>query len=47
LKILHGKGNGTLKNLVKQVATDYKDFDQIWHPDPDQGGDGISFVKFK
>ena len=47
LKILHGKGNGTLKNLVKQLASDYKDFDQIWHPDPDQGGDGISYVKFK
>lgn len=47
LKILHGKGNGTLKNLVRQLASEYKDYDQIWHPDPDQGGDGISFVKFK
>ena len=47
LKILHGKGNGILRNTVKQVASDYKDVEELWHPSMDQGGDGITFVKLK
>lgn len=47
LKILHGKGIGTLKNLVRQICTEYNNIDEIWHPDPDQGGDGITFIKLK
>ena len=47
LKILHGKGNGTLKNLVREIAAQYNAISDLWHPDPDQGGDGITFVKLK
>lgn len=47
LRILHGKGNGTLKNLVREIAAQYNAIDELWHPDPDQGGDGITFVKLR
>jgi DNA mismatch repair protein MutS2 len=45
LKILHGKGNGILRNTVKQIASEYKNIEELWHPPIDQGGDGITFVK--
>lgn len=47
LKILHGKGIGTLKNLVRQICGEYNNIEEIWHPDPDQGGDGITYIKLK
>lgn len=47
LKILHGKGGGTLKNLVKQIAGEFRVIEDIWHPDPEQGGDGITFLRLK
>lgn len=47
LKILHGKGNGILRNTVKEIASDYSDIEELWHPSMDQGGDGITFVKLK
>jgi DNA mismatch repair protein MutS2 len=47
LKILHGKGNGTLKNLVREIAAEYNAISELWHPEPDQGGDGITFLKLR
>jgi DNA mismatch repair protein MutS2 len=47
LKVLHGKGNGILRNAVKQIASEYDDVEELWHPPLDQGGDGITFVKLK
>jgi len=45
LKVLHGKGNGILRNTVKQMAREYRTITELWHPPMDQGGDGITFVK--
>jgi len=47
LKIIHGKGNGILRNTVRQIANEYKDVAELWHPPIEQGGDGITFVKLK
>ena len=47
LKVLHGKGNGILRNTLKQIANQYSDVEELWHPPIDQGGDGITFVKLK
>ncbi len=47
LKVLHGKGNGILRNTVKQMASQYNTIEELWHPPLDQGGDGITFVKLK
>lgn len=46
LKIIHGIGTGVLKNEVRKLLKQYKDVREIWHPDPDQGGEGVTFVRF-
>jgi len=47
LKILHGKGNGVLRNLVREKLKEYKDVDSIRHPDEENGGNGITLVTLK
>ncbi|MCB9310872.1 MAG: Smr/MutS family protein [Lewinellaceae bacterium] len=46
VKIIHGIGTGVLKNEVKKLLRQYKDIKEIWHPHPDQGGEGVTLVKF-
>jgi DNA mismatch repair protein MutS2 len=43
LKILHGKGNGTLRNAVREKLREYKNV-KASHPSPNQGGDGVTIV---
>jgi len=45
LKIIHGVGTGVMKNEVKKMLRQYKDVKEFWHPDPDQGGDGVTLVR--
>ena len=45
LKIIHGVGTGVMKNEVKKMLRQYKDVKEVWHPDPDQGGDGVTLVR--
>jgi DNA mismatch repair protein MutS2 len=44
LEILHGKGDGILKRIVKEKLREYSFVRKIRHPAPDQGGDGITIV---
>jgi DNA mismatch repair protein MutS2 len=44
LRILHGKGNGVLKNLVRQKLREYKHISQVYHPEEELGGDGVTLV---
>lgn len=46
LKIIHGIGTGVLKNEVRKLLKQYKDIKEVWHPEPDQGGEGVTFVRF-
>lgn len=46
LRILHGKGTGVLKRLVREKLREYKHVRDIYHPEPEKGGDGITIVKF-
>ncbi|MFZ1750872.1 MAG: Smr/MutS family protein [Saprospiraceae bacterium] len=46
LKIIHGVGTGVMKNEVKKMLRQYKDVKEIWHPDPEQGGEGVTLVRF-
>ncbi len=46
IKILHGKGNGILKKLVKEKLAEYSAVESISHPDNEWGGDGITIAKF-
>lgn len=47
LKILHGKGNGVLRNLVREKLKEYRDVDTISHPPEENGGKGITLVTLK
>lgn len=46
LKIIHGIGTGVMKNEVKKMLKQYKDVKEVWHPDPEQGGEGVTLVRF-
>jgi len=45
LKILHGKGTGALKNLVRKKLKEYKAVQSITHPEEEFGGEGITLVE--
>lgn len=45
IKILHGKGNGVLKQVVLDKLSDYPTA-KVYHPDPESGGDGITIAQF-
>jgi DNA mismatch repair protein MutS2 len=46
LRILHGKGNGSLREAVKKKLREYNIEMEIYHPTPDAGGDGVTLVNF-
>ena len=46
LKIIHGVGSGVMKKEVQKMLREYKDIKKVWHPEPEQGGDGVTYVKF-
>ncbi|HNR07774.1 MAG TPA: Smr/MutS family protein [Saprospiraceae bacterium] len=47
LRILHGKGNGILRDLVKSQARQYKAIKKIFHPPNEAGGEGISILQLE
>jgi DNA mismatch repair protein MutS2 len=46
LKIIHGIGTGVMKNEVKKLLKQYKDIKKVWHPEHDQGGEGVTYARF-
>ena len=44
LKILHGKGNGTLRRTVREKLKEYREV-QARHPAAEEGGDGVTLVR--
>ena len=44
IEIIHGKGNGTLKQAVKDKLREYKQSFDAYHPAPEQGGEGVTVV---
>lgn len=46
LRILHGKGSGVLRNLVREKLREYSHVREVSHPPREQGGDGVTLVKF-
>ncbi|MEL6865403.1 MAG: Smr/MutS family protein, partial [Bacteroidota bacterium] len=47
LRIIHGKGNGVLRDAVKRKLREYDAIDTMWHPEQEFGGDGVTLVEFK
>lgn len=45
LKIIHGVGTGVMKNEVRKMLKQYKDVKEFWHPEPEQGGEGVTLVR--
>ncbi len=46
LKIIHGKGNGILRKMIRDYLRKYKEVDRMEDEHPDRGGDGITYVYF-
>lgn len=44
LKIIHGKGNGILRNAVKAKLREYSAIHEIRHPEQNEGGDGVTLA---
>ncbi len=44
LRIIHGKGNGTLRKVVKKKLREYDLNMNIYHPAQEFGGDGVTLV---
>ncbi|MCB0634990.1 MAG: Smr/MutS family protein, partial [Lewinella sp.] len=45
LRILHGKGNGTLRKAVHQKLREYNIDLNVFHPEREDGGDGVTIVE--
>jgi DNA mismatch repair protein MutS2 len=46
LKIIHGHGTGVMKKEVWKMLREYKDIKKYWHPESEQGGEGVTLVQF-
>ena len=46
IKIIHGKGDGILRKLVREYLRKYSQVNRIEDEHADRGGDGISYVYF-
>jgi len=45
VKIIHGVGNGVLKKVVWSKAKEYKDFSNVFHPEEESGGEGVTIIQ--
>jgi DNA mismatch repair protein MutS2 len=46
LSIVHGKGSGALRNVVRTKLREYREVKSAYHPANDEGGDGVTLVEF-
>ncbi len=46
-KIIHGKGDGILRKLIRENLRNYKQVAALENEHPDRGGDGITYVNLK
>ena len=44
LEIIHGKGSGILRKVVREKAREYPQITEVSHPKPEDGGEGISIL---
>lgn len=47
IKIIHGKGDGILRKLIRDYLKKYSQVTRVEDEHPDRGGDGISYVYLK
>ena len=46
IEILHGKGTGALRQIVRNKLKEYNVKMKVYHPNREDGGDGITIVEF-
>jgi len=46
VKIIHGKGDGILRKLIREYVRKYSQVNRVEDEHQDRGGDGISYVYF-
>lgn len=46
IAILHGKGTGALRKMVKSTTRNYKDIKEVGSAAEDEGGEGVTIIKF-
>jgi DNA mismatch repair protein MutS2 len=47
LRIVHGKGDGILRNLIRNHIKQYKQVGKMTDEHPDRGGAGVTLVEMK
>ncbi len=47
LKIIHGKGDGILRRMIREYLRKYKEVSRLEDEHPDRGGDGITYVHLR
>ena len=47
VEILHGKGTGVLKKMVKDILTEHPGINKFFFADLEYGGDGVTIAEFK
>ena len=47
LEIIHGKGNGILRNAVRNKLREYDAPMNVRHPEQEQGGDGVTLIEIE
>jgi DNA mismatch repair protein MutS2 len=47
LRIVHGKGDGILRKVVRQKLKEYKGIREVRHPEESDGGLGVTIVEFE
>ncbi len=45
LEIIHGKGDGILRKAVHSKLREYPSLNNFYHPEPNKGGDGTTWVE--
>jgi DNA mismatch repair protein MutS2 len=45
IRIVHGKGDGVLRKVVKKKLKEYKEIKRQFHPENNEGGDGVTIAE--
>ena len=45
VSIIHGKGNGVLRNLVLNKIKEYSAIKHFYHPPQQEGGNGLTVIE--
>jgi DNA mismatch repair protein MutS2 len=46
VRIIHGKGGGVLKKMVRKKIKEYDMVQEVYHPADENGGDGVTIIRF-